>query len=377
MKQLLILAPNIPQVYIALELITALKKALPECSFLFSTRDKYLHLIEHLEQVQKVDIPSGLDFDLSAFNLDAILFTGHSYFLDTGTLSWLIKMKKPTFWVNAHFEKDDLISWNTDRNKGFQIVQLFETLFLDDLSDIPALKSIGFSNDQLILVGNAKYDCAFSTKEQITTAGKIIKALGKESNRIIVAGSVIDGDESEILVKAFTTLKSKFNDLFLILAPRSMDHVHSISKIIAANNINFALVSKPESWNEKLSILVIDEMGLLKGFYHWATMVFMGRSLLQGSGSGSNIIEPAAQEAPIIVGPYLSNFAATLDDFLKEQAILKLSNAGELLAEMEFLLNNSNKAKAMGKRAQQVVKNNCGALTKSAEMIANFLNTTN
>ena len=58
-------------------------------------------------------------------------------------------------------------------------------------------------------------------------------------------------------------------------------------------------------------------MGELRKFYSLATVVFVGRSLvdLGPRQHGSDMIEPAAMAKPVIVGPWTHNFSEAMARF--------------------------------------------------------------
>ncbi len=366
-----LLAPNIPQLYVAIAFIKKLKKHIPNSEFIISSRDKYHNFIAGDTDIRIVGLFPDFKKQINEEELTSIIFIGHSYFLEKETLQWATHNTVSTFWINAHFEKADLINWAQDKIYAEKLVHTFNSIFYENTNDLILLKQIGFELDQLHLVENAKYDCAFPFKNQVRKTKKIIQTIGATHKRIIVAGSVTDGLENQLLLNAFDKLHKKFPDILLILTPRSMDHIPFFINEIATITEHFSKTSDLDAASEQTHILLVDQMGLLKGFYHWASIAFIGRTLVEKSGGGSNILEPASQSIPIITGPYMNGYTSILTTFIEEDAILQLSKSSELLEAFTLLLTNQDRSDILGKNAFGIINKYAGGLHKTAHLIYN------
>ena len=116
-------------------------------------------------------------------------------------------------------------------------------------------------------------------------------------------------------------------------------------------------------------------MGELRQFYSLADVVFVGRSLvdLGSKQHGSDMIEPAALGRPVIVGPHTGNFADVMRRFLKQNAMLVVQDEMLLRARMLDLLASPEKATAMGRRAQEVVRHQQGSTQRHLAVILEVL----
>jgi 3-deoxy-D-manno-octulosonic-acid transferase len=112
-------------------------------------------------------------------------------------------------------------------------------------------------------------------------------------------------------------------------------------------------------------------MGELRKFYSLADVVLVGRTLvdLGPRQHGSDMIEPAALAKPVIVGPFTGNFAEPMNAFRAAKAIEEISRPGQLATVLERLLATENEASAMGRRAQDVVRQNQGATQRHVDVI--------
>jgi 3-deoxy-D-manno-octulosonic-acid transferase len=112
-------------------------------------------------------------------------------------------------------------------------------------------------------------------------------------------------------------------------------------------------------------------MGELRKFYSLATVVFVGRTLvdLGPRQHGSDMIEPAALGKPVIVGPFTANFADAIARFRQASAIVEVDTPGALGQGVTRLLSFPQDAANIARAAQQVVLNEKGATERHAQLI--------
>jgi 3-deoxy-D-manno-octulosonic-acid transferase len=111
-------------------------------------------------------------------------------------------------------------------------------------------------------------------------------------------------------------------------------------------------------------VILLDTIGELASIYRFAAVVFVGGSLVPRGGH--NIIEPAAFAKPIVVGPHTENFREIVSDFLRADAVVQITAAGNdapncLALELIRLLSDLEHARAIGERARDILLKNQGA----------------
>jgi 3-deoxy-D-manno-octulosonic-acid transferase len=116
-------------------------------------------------------------------------------------------------------------------------------------------------------------------------------------------------------------------------------------------------------------------MGELRKFYSLATVVFVGRTLvdLGPRQHGSDMIEPAALAKPVIVGPWTHNFAEPMSRFRESDAVRVVANERELIEAVSALLSEPARAAGMGRRAQEIVRREQGATGRHVELVLQHL----
>ncbi len=245
---------------------------------------------------------------------------------------------------------------------------------------------LGVPPDRVQTTGVMKFDTA-QVADRIAGAEELAMSVGLASGqRIWVCGSTGPGEEL-IILDAYRKLLPSYPNLRLVIVPRKPERFEEVARLI--RDAGFALVRRSEvkrstasaiSNIDLSSVVLGDTMGELRSFYSLATVVFVGRTLvdLGHSQHGSDMIEPAALAKPVIVGPYTANFAETMNRFREANATLEIKpdqdNASQLLqGAADQLLAAPDIATKMGRRAQDVVRQNQGATARNVEAILTFL----
>jgi 3-deoxy-D-manno-octulosonic-acid transferase len=231
---------------------------------------------------------------------------------------------------------------------------------------------LGAPEKKVEITGNMKFDNAhYSSKDIIDYKEK----LNLKSNSLLwVCGSTHPGEE-KIILRAFKQLIKHFPNLELLLAPRHIERVQELEKLISEYGFLPTRISKlglGRPLAQTRQIFILDTIGQLSQFYSLASVVFIGGSLVKKGGH--NILEPANYAKPIVFGPYMHNFSDIKDLFLENDAAIVANDAIELedsismIAEAESLL-----VKNMGIKAKQIVDNNRGATNRNIILIKDVL----
>jgi 3-deoxy-D-manno-octulosonic-acid transferase len=123
------------------------------------------------------------------------------------------------------------------------------------------------------------------------------------------------------------------------------------------------------------AVILGDTIGELRKFYALASVVFVGRTLvdLGYRQHGSDMIEPAALAKPVVVGPFTANFAEAMNCFRQADAMMVVQTPQELERAIEILLSDPGRATTIGRRAREVVKAQQGATQRHADLILDTL----
>jgi len=93
----------------------------------------------------------------------------------------------------------------------------------------------------------------------------------------------------------------------------------------------------------------------------------VGKSLT--AEGGQNPIEPAALGKAVVFGPHMENFPDIAPAFVRAGGALQVPDAAALETAVVRLLEDPEEGRAMGQRAQAVVRENQGSIGRTVSMI--------
>ena len=289
------------------------------------------------------------------------------------------KKQIPVILLNARISEKSL--------KWYRILGKISKEFFQSLSnkknifctrtrdDATRLMNLGIAETQISITGNMKFDnivTAFSedTKNCLLSLFEI-----EQDDKVVVCGSTHVGEEA-ILLRVFKQINAKFNKLRLVLAPRHIERVNDIIKLIESNGLRYIRKTSLDKGikigdHKHKTVILVDTVGELLNIYSIANYVFVGKSLVpQG---GQNIMEPAGLAKPIIVGPHTFNFTEEVQLLKEANAIKIVQDESTLSNELTYLLEHPYEAQELGNRAQSVVTKQMGATERNLKVLRKIL----
>lgn len=242
--------------------------------------------------------------------------------------------------------------------------------------DARRIRELGAAPEKIRISGNAKYDLLIrhsSGRDRTDPAGHWRNIFGIEKNHaVFLAGSTRHAEE-EIIIDAYREIRRHAPHTILIMAPRHLERVRHIEKIINEKGLHCQLRSGlGESGGDRTApVVILDTMGELSEIYSIATVVFCGGSL--APLGGQNILEPAVWGKPVLYGPHM-------DDFLDARSLMEstgggteIRNGSELADKALFFISHPDAAQTTGRLARKAVEMNEGAARKHADVICRLL----
>jgi 3-deoxy-D-manno-octulosonic-acid transferase len=236
-------------------------------------------------------------------------------------------------------------------------------------------KYLGCEDGRVVVTNSLKYDTA-QVADIVEGAEELKEQLNIGEERIWVAGGTGPGEE-RIVLEAFAKLRqqSGLGDLRVAIVPRKPERFDEVATL--AGQFGFGLVrySKIKDTKEKVSgkpaVILGDTMGDLKKFYSPATVVFVGRSLV--NMGGSDMMEPAALGRCTIFGPHTFNFKQTVDALLKGEGAIKVQDGSGLFETVQKCLEDDSLREKTARKGQEVIKQNQGATQRTVDAVKELL----
>ena len=225
-------------------------------------------------------------------------------------------------------------------------------------------KALGINSDIIFKVGSTKFDLESDNEFETSDINSC--------NDFILAASTHKG-EDELIISSYLKLKEEFKDLKLVLVPRHPERANTIKDMLERKNMDSEISSDIKFNLNKHDVVVINATGLLNILYKRAKVSFIGGSLFSKYG-GHNIIEPAFNKSPFIVGPHMKNFEDVLSLFLKKDACIQLKSPLQLHDAFKKLLNNDELRTYMIDNAIRVVSENKGSSNQQYKYIKHLIN---
>jgi 3-deoxy-D-manno-octulosonic-acid transferase len=241
--------------------------------------------------------------------------------------------------------------------------------------DAQRFRSLGISSEHVFVTGTMKYD-NIPTHIDEYSKNKLVDLFHiKDCDLVLIGGSTHEGEE-EILLRVFKRLCKTYPDLRLILAPRHIERIKDVSRLIEKAGYTPLLKTEIEDTDYKWQdinkkVILIDTMGELGKIYSLSSFVFVGKSLVPFGGQ--NMMEPAGLGKPVIFGPHVFNFKEEADLLLRNEAARMVETEDELCGTIELFIKNPEAAKEMGLRAQEVINKKRGATERNMDIIRKIL----
>jgi len=382
-KPIWVHAASVGEVFCTVPLLNKIKKEFPEREIVLTTMTSTGNEAakKHLPQADRV-LFFPLDHPLALRRVIERIQPGLLLIAETELWPNLLcscgKKGIPIILFNGRISK-----------KSFRGYLFFKFLFKDCLKyislflmqteeDQTRIVEIGAESEKTKVVGNLKFDQTFPafTEEAIVKLARSIALQGNEP--ILIGGSTHSGEE-EILISLFKDLKKIESHLLLILAPRHLDRLEEVERLLKKESVSWVRrTSFPMDQcqsagqpNKLPEVILLDTMGELMGLYSLGTLVFVGGSLVPVGGH--NPLEPLFFKKCVLFGPYMFNFLEISRRLIEAEGAIQAKDREDLLLHMKRLLRNERARKETGDKGYQFLQKHQGATDRIFGEIRIFL----
>jgi len=257
---------------------------------------------------------------------------------------------------------------------------------------------LGAGPERVTVTGNAKYEIVCDSSPLRPALADFAKG-----RPILIAGSTGPGEE-RIVVTAFDELARRFPSLALVLAPRHLQRIEEVERILRGARLSYvrASASNPpeepedggpttrrqftnetdrpnfgeagarEDSSADPQVLLLDTMGELGPLYQRATIAFVGGSLFVGRG-GQSLAEPANASVPVLFGPYYENHRQLGDALIAAESGRVVRDTAQLVAASAKWLADEAARAAAAKQARSVMEQLAGSTAMTVSHLCALL----
>jgi 3-deoxy-D-manno-octulosonic-acid transferase len=227
---------------------------------------------------------------------------------------------------------------------------------------------LGAAPSRVSISGNLKQAAGLNAGRELAGDTDEPKPAGR---MIWVVGSSHPGEE-EIVCAAFKSLKQRFPELQMVLAPRHPQRFAEVEKLLVASGVWFEKQSCIQDKRDfRQDILLLDTLGDLERFYAKADLAFVGGSLAHAGGH--NLLEPARFRKPVFFGPYTSNVSSLAEKLKRNGGGFEVRGAEDLVRDITALLADPQKCRVAGEKAYEVAAADHTVVEKSLNIVATYL----
>ena len=239
--------------------------------------------------------------------------------------------------------------------------------------DAERIIKLGADPTKVIVTGNCKVDNA-----RINVPEDEIASLYKEyfpnsaieDTLVFVAGSTNPGEDIPV-IEAYKSLKEKYPNLKMILAPRQIKRGEEIGEMLKERGITFKLRSDQSSIDFDNDVLILNVMGELAKAYFLGHASFVGGSLIK-KGCHS-ILQPIAAGISVCVGPHTFKAKDLVAQAKKFNIGFEIKNSKELSAKLDEILSSESLRKEISLNCGKMLDTNKGAAAKTAKAMLQLL----
>ena len=244
-----------------------------------------------------------------------------------------------------------------------------------DEANAARLRALGCRPEAVLLTGDLPGEPARLHERRVLDVPGMLARLGVAPNaRLLVAGGTCEGEEA-VLVERLQSLRARFPDLLLVLAPRRFERCREIGGLLRTQKVKFVyrneITANTNLEPGSVECLVLNTSGELRLFWDRAAVIFVGASL-NGDGA-QDPIESGMAAKPLLFGPKLGPFADLIQTFVTQGGALTVRDPAELESTLAALLADEPRRRQIGARAIQVVRQTLAPIDRTVELVIQHL----
>ena len=289
------------------------------------------------------------------------------------------KRRIPVIMVNGRLSPESFLYYQMAYPLMGAVFQNYALMLMKSKEDAERAQRLGARPSKLAVSGNIKYDKDVVEKQvSEIQAREMDKAMGLTATDapLIVAGSTHDGEEQTLLnVLRRIRQMPGLENARLMIVPRHPERFGVVTALAESSGFRVKRRRDTERSPEGADVLILDTIGELAAAYQFATVVFVGGTLVPHGGQ--SIMEPALYAKPIVIGPSMKNFPGIIDDFRDRGGVAQITatetdkeaQVQQLTVEFVRLLQDADARAKMGAAGRSVFEGSQGATKFTVDRI--------
>jgi 3-deoxy-D-manno-octulosonic-acid transferase len=274
----------------------------------------------------------------------------------------------PLILANARLSAPSAQGYRRVRGLTWSTLRNVTELAAQARPDADRFISLGMDAQHVHVTGNIKFDVQLPA--ELRARAEQLRREWGERRPVWVAASTHAGEE-ELILSAFDMVQRRLPQALLVLVPRHPERFDKVADLCQRRGYVVARRSARGAVGTEVAVFLGDTMGELPLFYAGADVAFVGGSLVPTGGH--NVLEPAAQGVPVVVGPHTFNFLEITRALIGHGGGERVETVTELATVVVRLLENAKLRDATGSCGRELVERNRGAMAKLEAVLIPYL----
>lgn len=262
----------------------------------------------------------------------------------------LHKANVPLFLVAGLFRSHQVFfkPWGAGYRK---LLQGFNHLFVQNKPSLKLLSQIGIHHASIS--GDTRYDRVGASKAPVPFMERFVG-----DRKCIVAGSTWPEDDAVLIDAIVQTPK----DWCWLIAPHEIHEkkLHQLMTKLPKGSLRYTKSRDSEFTN--CPVLVLDTVGMLSRCYAYGAIAYVGGGM--GTSGLHNILEPAAEGIPVVIGKNYQKFPEAIS-LIDLEGVVSVSSTDECTKQLTKLMQNDGLRNEKGIINTKFINQNQGATEKT------------
>ncbi len=261
-----------------------------------------------------------------------------------------------SFYVNARISPKSYKKWKYFKNLYSSSLTTFTKILAQSPNDLRRIEDL--SSAKINYIGNLKLSNIKNNDSKIDS---------NKTYKLMIVSS--HESEEEKIIKSLENF-IKNNKIKLCIAPRHLERISKIFKVLKKYKLSYALSDEDKSGDK--DVLIINTIGSLDKYFSKSEIIILGGSFI--SKGGHNPLEPAKFGCVLISGNLVYNWENVYDEMARERACIMVNDVNKLDNIIDELMSNRSLIEDYKKRALDFSNKNffdSEALFKEINLVLN------